>query len=146
MTSAFLAASLRSLRADRPDVLAVVTYADLDQGHRGTVYQATNALFTGTVATGESYCRVHLDSAKRFGEPSAQGPRKNCGAIQKNGQTCRAITTDLSGLCGLHRNQAARIKTLKPEPVPVPPKSPRPDRAPYDGQCEGTNSKGVDAS
>lgn len=57
LTSSFLAASLRALRRDRPETLAVVTYADLDQGHRGTVYQATNALFTGTVATGNLYLR-----------------------------------------------------------------------------------------
>ena len=47
LTSSFLAASLRALRRHRPDVLAVVTYADLDQGHVGTVYKATNALYSG---------------------------------------------------------------------------------------------------
>lgn len=42
--------SLRLLHVDLPDVWAVVTYADTTVGHIGYVYQATNALYTGTVA------------------------------------------------------------------------------------------------
>ena len=53
-TSSFLAASLRALRKDR-GTLAVVTYADSDQGHVGTIYQATNAIYTGMVAKGNLY-------------------------------------------------------------------------------------------
>lgn len=47
-----VAASLRKLHQDRPDLLAVVTYADRCQGHHGTIYQATNAIYTGTRAKG----------------------------------------------------------------------------------------------
>lgn len=48
----FIAASLRQLRMDRPETWAVVTYADTCEGHHGTVYQATNAIYTGLYAKG----------------------------------------------------------------------------------------------
>jgi hypothetical protein len=50
--SAFLGACLKQLRKDRPDLWAVVTYADLCQGHDGIVYRATNAVATGVVGRG----------------------------------------------------------------------------------------------
>lgn len=55
-TSGFLAASLRALAADR-GALAVVTYADIDAGHVGTIYQATNAVYTGVTTRGNLYFR-----------------------------------------------------------------------------------------
>lgn len=50
--SQFIGASLAQMRADRPDIWAVVTYADACQGHLGTIYQATNAMYTGVKAKG----------------------------------------------------------------------------------------------
>lgn len=50
--SKFIGASLRQLRVDRPDMWAIVTYADLCQAHHGTIYQATNAVYTGIRAKG----------------------------------------------------------------------------------------------
>jgi len=50
--SQFIGACMRQMKIDRPDIWAVVTYADSCQGHHGTIYQATNALYTGTVARG----------------------------------------------------------------------------------------------
>lgn len=50
--SKFLAASLKRLRRDKPDLKAVVTYADSCEGHVGAIYQATNAIYTGLVAVG----------------------------------------------------------------------------------------------
>ena len=50
--SEFMAAAMRELRTQRPETRAIVTYADLCQGHDGTIYRATNALFTGIVARG----------------------------------------------------------------------------------------------
>lgn len=57
LTSQFLAASLKALRRDRPDVWAVVTYAETDQGQTGTIYQATNAIYTGVRTKGNIYFR-----------------------------------------------------------------------------------------
>lgn len=46
--SRLIGASLKAIEHSQPDVWAVLTFADTGQGHIGTVYQATNALYTGT--------------------------------------------------------------------------------------------------
>ncbi len=43
----FIGSSLRWLGSHRPDVAAVVSYADAAVGHAGVVYQATNWVYTG---------------------------------------------------------------------------------------------------
>lgn len=50
--SQFIGACMRAMRVDRPDIWAVVTYADLCEGHDGTIYRATNAIYTGISAKG----------------------------------------------------------------------------------------------
>lgn len=49
--SEFMAAAMRQLHKDK-GTLAIVTYADLCQNHNGTIYRATNALFTGIRSKG----------------------------------------------------------------------------------------------
>ncbi len=56
--SQFIGACLRRLRVDYPDLWAVVTYADLCQGHDGTIYRATNAHFTGITSRGNLEFRM----------------------------------------------------------------------------------------
>jgi hypothetical protein len=46
--SRLIGGSLRAIERDHPDVWGVLTYADAAVGHIGYVYQATNALYTGT--------------------------------------------------------------------------------------------------
>lgn len=46
--SRLIGGSLRAIQREHPDVWAVLTYAATDAGHLGYVYQATNALYTGT--------------------------------------------------------------------------------------------------
>lgn len=48
-TSECVAAALRQLHRDAPIVKIVVSYADMDQNHFGTIYQATNWIFLGNV-------------------------------------------------------------------------------------------------
>jgi hypothetical protein len=48
--SRLIGGSLRLIQQQRPDVWAVITYAASDVGHIGYVYQATNAIYTGTSA------------------------------------------------------------------------------------------------
>lgn len=50
--SRLLSGALAALHADAPRLWAVVTYADILQGHIGYVYQATNALYTGIGSKG----------------------------------------------------------------------------------------------
>ena len=47
--SRLIGGSLQAIERSDHDVWAVVTYADESVGHIGYVYQATNALYTGTV-------------------------------------------------------------------------------------------------
>ena len=46
-TSQAVAMTLKALHKDCPAVDIVVSYADLDQAHAGTIYQATNWIYTG---------------------------------------------------------------------------------------------------
>src|SRR3954463_6555061 len=46
--SRLIAGSLRMIEEEHANVWAVVTYAATDAGHIGYVYQATNAIYTGT--------------------------------------------------------------------------------------------------
>jgi hypothetical protein len=46
--SRLIGGSLRSIGKLYPNTWAVLTYADTNAGHIGTVYQATNAIYTGT--------------------------------------------------------------------------------------------------
>lgn len=47
-TSQAVAMSLKQLHKDVPQCRLVVSYADCDQHHLGTIYQATNWIYTGT--------------------------------------------------------------------------------------------------
>lgn len=49
-TSQVLAAALRELKKDAPSVKVVVSYADRNQEHIGTIYQATNFYYIGEYA------------------------------------------------------------------------------------------------
>lgn len=46
-TSTAVALTLKALKKECPWCDLVVSYADLDQNHRGTLYQATNWIYTG---------------------------------------------------------------------------------------------------
>jgi hypothetical protein len=50
--SLFIAKSFRHLRAVRPDISILISYADSRHGHVGTIYQATNWIYTGS-STGD---------------------------------------------------------------------------------------------
>lgn len=46
-TSECVAASIRQLHKDAPQIKIIVSYADIDQNHIGTIYQATNWIYLG---------------------------------------------------------------------------------------------------
>lgn len=52
-TSQAVGMALRQLHRDDPLVRLVVSYADCDQDHMGTIYQATNWLYLGRCNEGE---------------------------------------------------------------------------------------------
>lgn len=51
-TSQAVAMSLKALKADYPLVRLIVSYADIDQKHLGTIYQATNWIYEGETNVG----------------------------------------------------------------------------------------------
>lgn len=54
-TSECVAAALKALHKEAPQVKVVVSYADLDHGHLGVIYQATNWLYLGLAAPIHSF-------------------------------------------------------------------------------------------
>lgn len=50
--SMFIGASFRYIERHRPDVRVLISYADSRYGHVGTIYQATNWIYTGS-STGD---------------------------------------------------------------------------------------------
>lgn len=52
-TSECVAAALRKLHNDAPQIKLIVSFADKDQNHRGTIYQATNWIYLGRYGEGD---------------------------------------------------------------------------------------------
>lgn len=67
--SFFISRALKLLRSDRPKYAAVLSFADSTQGHRGVIYQATNALYCGT--TGRAI--FYEDETGRLRHPRQNG-------------------------------------------------------------------------
>lgn len=67
--SFFISRALRLLKQDRPYYAAVLSFADTTEGHLGTIYQATNALYCGT--TGKS--KFWRDETGRLRHPRQNG-------------------------------------------------------------------------
>ena len=53
-TSECVAASLRQIHKDAPQLKLIVSYADADQEHIGTIYQATNWIYLGKTDVGDT--------------------------------------------------------------------------------------------
>ena len=58
-TSECVAATLKQLHKDAPQIKIVVSYADTGQKHLGIIYQATNWLYLGEMKQSEGYLIVH---------------------------------------------------------------------------------------
>ncbi len=57
-TSKAVSMSLKQLKKDVPQCRLVVSYADCDQQHLGTIYQATNWIYEG-LSKGDTYFIIH---------------------------------------------------------------------------------------
>ena len=67
--SYFISRALKLHKLSRPDIWAIISFADSTQGHVGTIYQATNALFCGTTGKATFY----LDKDGRLRHPRQNG-------------------------------------------------------------------------
>lgn len=65
----FISRCLKLLKQEKPQIKAVLSFADSTEGHVGTIYKATNAYFCGTTGTATFY----RDSNGRLHHPRQNG-------------------------------------------------------------------------
>lgn len=65
----FISRALKLLKADKPEIYAVITFSDTSEGHTGVIYRATNAYAIGT--TGR--IAFYRDGAGRLRHPRQCG-------------------------------------------------------------------------
>jgi hypothetical protein len=77
----FISRTLKLFKKDKPKYNAVLSFADATQGHIGTIYQATNAIYTGMSGKATFF----IDSDNRLRHPRQNGHNiTNLEAIQRN--------------------------------------------------------------
>lgn len=79
----FIARALRGLSQEKPGIWGVLSFADGTEGHRGVIYQATNALYLGT--TGRS--RFYRDQDGRLRHPRQNGVNITTDEAKSRGWT-----------------------------------------------------------
>lgn len=79
----FIVRALRGLKEYRTHIWAVLSFADGTEGHTGTIYQATNALYLGT--TGRS--RFYRDETGRLRHPRQNGVNISLKEAEARGWT-----------------------------------------------------------
>jgi hypothetical protein len=65
----FITRAMKALKLEKPHLWAVISFADQTEGHKGTIYQATNALYYGT----SNKARFYLDNDGRLRHPRQNG-------------------------------------------------------------------------
>lgn len=65
----FITRAMKALHTERPNYLAVLSFADGTEGHQGTIYQAANGLYQGTT----SRARFWRDTEGRLRHPRQSG-------------------------------------------------------------------------
>lgn len=84
-TSKAVSMSLKRLKKDCPAVRLVVSYADMAKNHIGTIYQATNWIFEGSMSSSglEVYAKGRWMHKKSFDslkvKPKIEATRKKAG-------------------------------------------------------------------
>lgn len=93
-TSQVLGAAIRELKKDAPLVKIIVSYADRNQDHIGTIYQATNWLYMdersnerGIMLNGKLTHRRSV--GKKYGSTNIEWLRKN---VDRNAEIIRGLT------------------------------------------------------
>ena len=95
----FISRCLKLLKQDKPQIWAVISFADSTEGHTGIIYKATNAKFCGMTSKATFY----LDQEMRLRHPRQNGVNIN---------TDEAITR---GWCPVKRLSKYRYVWLLPD-------------------------------
>lgn len=78
-TSQAVSLSLKQLHKDVPQCRLVVSYADCDQQHLGTIYQATNWIYTGTMMQNSKDSSWIINGKRYHGRTISDFVRKHGG-------------------------------------------------------------------
>lgn len=116
--SRLIGGSLRAIAREHPGVWAVLTFAAVDAGHIGYVYQATNATYTGT--GGASHYYTDRDGNRRTtylrGRVVTHARAAELGwAHQRGGVKHRYVY-----VLGTKRQRHARLALLRLPSLPYP--------------------------
>lgn len=116
----FIARGLKELKKYKPYLKAVISFADSTEGHVGTIYQATNALYCGTTSPATFY----LDETGRLRHPRQNGVNITKKMAAERGwiPTKRGGKNRYVFLLGSPKQKRLSRKTLllNPEPYPNP--------------------------
>lgn len=110
----FIARSLRLLKQDHPRYSAVVSFSDATEGHTGTIYQATNALYQGPTSKAWFY----RDQEGRLRHPRQNGHNitltdaKERGWTRERREAKRRYLFLLGGPAEKRRNRKGLVKPV----------------------------------
>ena len=114
----FIAKALKLLKRDRPGYSAVISFADETQGHVGTIYKATNALYQGTTAKAWFF----RDQENRLRHPRQNGHNvtkeeaEEWGWTRERREAKHRYLFLLGSSSQKRRNQSALTKPIKKYP------------------------------
>lgn len=117
-TSKVLGAAIRELKKDAPQVKIIVSYADRNQNHIGTIYQATNWLYVdersnerGILLKGKLTHRRSI--GKKYGHSGIEWIKEN---LDPNAEIIKG-KTKIKYLFPMNRKERKRLKKIaKPYP------------------------------
>jgi len=115
----FISRALKVLKKDKPFYNAVLSFADANEGHSGIIYQATNAIYTGT----SSKSIFYLDQDGRLRHPRHDGHNiSRAEALSRNWKTIKreGKYRYLYLLPNDKRHKKELLKTLLLKQLPYP--------------------------
>lgn len=83
----FIAQCLRRLKKAKPHIWGILSFADPSAGHCGTIYQATNAVYSGLTAAGKP---IYVDGDGRQRHSRQCGKNVGVAEAARRGWTAKA--------------------------------------------------------
>jgi len=118
----FISRALKALKKDRPNYNAVLSFADATQNHIGIIYQATNAIYSGTSGKATFF----LDADNRLRHPRQNGVNITKEEAQERGwkPVKREGKHRYLYILGDNKKHKKELqKMLKLQPLPYPKES-----------------------
>lgn len=116
----FIVRALAALKARKPGICGVLSFADSTEGHVGTIYQATNALYCGTTG---SRARFWRDQDGRLRHPRQNGVNISADDARARGWVAEVRDPKYRYLYVLaddRRHKRALLAGLRITPQPYP--------------------------